>query len=166
MTKKQKLNLVKTAIYMLQTESVLKMDWYCFYRDGEAGFEDIPKKPLPKSLNECGTSACFAGHGPFALKNKKIVEKIGWYNYVQEIFSDDDLVYDWLFSSNWPNFKKQAAARAILLLENKIEKYEIEDYCIEYSKKFLTKFSIPQLIQRLEKIKENLTCKTTKAVLS
>lgn len=73
---------------------------------------------------ECGTTACFAGHGPHAGIAPK--EGENWDSYCSRAFGAssysggggggyDD--YLWLFDANWPSNPHQAAKRAAWLLQ-------------------------------------------------
>ena len=67
----------------------------------------------PQEVNECGTACCFAGFGPVALKNVEDFKY--WDSYIKETFGGKHK--DFLFSAPWPNDKKQAATRALMVLK-------------------------------------------------
>jgi len=61
-------------------------------------------------LNECGTTACAAGHAPLFCITPVTYD---WEDYLETAFGiyDDRPNFSFLFSSTWPNVKIQAAAR-------------------------------------------------------
>ena len=84
------------------------------------GFGLTPHQ-VQSDYNECGTSCCFAGHGPIFLKNAK--PKDTWANYIEEHLVplsqkyNTHQLFSFLFDANWPNNRKKAAARTLYALE-------------------------------------------------
>lgn len=173
MNRQQKSNLAKTAIKLLQDKTIkFDMSWFMRDSDGDRIYLNnaikIARKP------ECGTSCCFAGYGPIALLNGS--KYSNWINYMEGSYSANDtgskkqsLRYNFLFCEKWPDDRKQAAARAIKILENggNLPKGALKgDYTedsissggviidayhlVDYDKRYLTKLTIDQLIKRLE----------------
>lgn len=177
MNKQQKSNLAKTAIKLLQDASIkFDMGYFVIDPDGDMlDLKDVKDAKIDKAP-ECGTSCCFAGYGPIALHNATHYKT--WTSYTEGSYDardtgdvEESLRWHFLFSDGWASDKKQAAARAVVLLENggvvperAFEKdskrydignddsinYQTESTVIDYDKRYLTKLSIKQLIARLE----------------
>lgn len=148
MTLKQRSNLARTAVFMLRNNYVLDMNTYFRSHTGQM-HDPFDETPSLKDYKHCGTTCCFAGHGPIALKNRKPHET--WQDYIDRTFTGEDYdggVFNFLFSGNWPNNKKQAAARALTYLRD--EDTALNDF--EYTEIFLKSYSAPKLIRELEKI--------------
>lgn len=73
--------------------------------------------------NACGTTACFAGHGPLA--GIAPLEAENWDPYVKRCFTGEEGAdmatshpyWEWLFSEYWPSSLPEAVKRAAWLLE-------------------------------------------------
>lgn len=73
------------------------------------------------SDNVCGTVACAIGHGPAAGIEPLMGER--WYTYAHRCFGAGELLFRWLFESDWwavDNTAKGAAARIRVVLESGI----------------------------------------------
>lgn len=152
MTKKQKSNLAKTAIWLLDHTDGRKIhngidrkfDMEYYARDNNRIL------PPPKRVIECGMSCCFAGCGPLALGGTK---ETNWNNYLKKTFGVTvfiEGVFFFLFYSAWPNSPKQAASRALVFLE----KGDVPKYG-KFNKKYLTHLSKKALKDRLFKFVKN-----------
>jgi hypothetical protein len=120
MNQQQKKNL---AILTLYCHSLppgydgFDMKWYV-QNGGNDSFTHPVRKPEHMG---CGTSACFAGHGPHA----GIMGKNGevWGQYVDRVFGcsivegANEGPWVWLFHSGWPNSIELALKRAAWLLQ-------------------------------------------------
>lgn len=147
MTKQQRSNLAKTAIFLIEEAKDEHFSMFTYlYADGNVN--DNPED-AKRSYNECGTTCCFAGHGPIALR-AKIHDLEEWDSYILRVFGTDESDFiigtDWsfLFSPMWNNSRKQAASRALTLLEKGTpEKYS------EFDSTYFTSFSNRKLVDRL-----------------
>ena len=145
MNKTHRSNLAKTAIYLLEKVKAAKFDMerYAFVN----GYKIDPNQ-VTVNYNECGTTCCFAGHAPMALNispKSKIGKIADWFEYLGEVFliSPRSIEWKFLFSQHWSNSRKQAAARAVMLLESDFQ------YHFSYNDMFLTRVTYKQLIERL-----------------
>lgn len=129
----QRQNLAKLTLYVASLPADYQhfnMEFYV--RNG--GF-DGNISPVRKMIPACGTSACFAGHGPHAGINPLPGEV--WEDYVKRNFinQDDDgnwpKEFDWLFGSFWEHSIHDAIKRAAWLLQTgdcpKVEEIEDEE---------------------------------------
>lgn len=160
MTKRQKSNLARTAIHMLN-DKIMKFYMKRFF-NSSCAWEVVNK---PKEY-VCGTSCCFAGYGPMALNNVRIKDE-DWSKYVDRSFGCEDgsYLFEFLFSSDWPDDKKQAACRALAVLQRPtvVDDFEykktkvfksssfLEEYKEMYKTKYLSRISQKKLIEELEK---------------
>jgi hypothetical protein len=141
-TKKQKSNLARTAIYILE-----KVDKSKFimqnYSSNEYG-EDIIPKDVKKNYNECGTTCCFAGHGPISLPYSA-KDSIYWNRYVEKTYGIEEGSGGWefLFGPEWSDNTKQAASRALKYLKGEMP----EDF--ENKEIYYKSFSNKKLIEKL-----------------
>jgi hypothetical protein len=154
MKKKYKQRIAKLAIEILEhsnnnnkIDGGVKFDMSTFMADNRGYSIDEVKIP------ECGTSCCFAGYAPSVFPyTKKLKEWKDVVNFItgnKKFFWDADPVSDFLFSNSWSNNIKQAASRALYVLENE-EKFMDDEY-ISRSDNFYTSFSKDKLIERLNK---------------
>lgn len=144
MTKQQKSNLAKTAIALLDSD--IDFNMHAFARDADG--ENIS----PYEVNKCGTSCCFAGYGPVVLHNGHCY--INWGKYTIGTFGADSgggdeekstIIWYFLFDDIWPDSKLEAAARALIVLEDRLDITNIDDfsgderYAVGLTKKYLKK---------------------------
>lgn len=145
MTKQQQSNLAKTAIFLIEEAKDEHFDM-AFYLSAREDTGDNPQK-VREYYSECGTTCCFAGHGPIALKSK-INKNDDWEDYQLRVFGIDEAHHlkDWefLFSQNWLNSRKQAASRALTFLEK-----GLPESFSESSSTYFTSFSNRKLVDRL-----------------
>lgn len=147
MTKQQRSNLAKTAIFLIEEakDENFSMITYLY---ANSNVNDNPKD-AKRSYNKCGTTCCFAAHGPIALK-AKIHDLEEWDSYILRVFGIDESDFikgtDWsfLFSSTWNNSRKQAASRALTFLEK-----GLPESFSESSSTYFTSFSNRKLVDRL-----------------
>ena len=145
MTKQQRSNLAKTAIYLIEKAKDEHFDMKQYLNTPEHSRIEYPAE-VCTIYNECGTTCCFAGHGPMALRSKiGIGEK--WNEYNGRVFGVSQVMIEWtfLFDSDWVNSRKQAATRALIFLEKGVP-YEFD----EYKSTYLTSLSNKKLVERLE----------------
>lgn len=145
MNKQQRSNLAKTAIFLIEEAKDEHFDMG-YYLSARASTGDNPQI-VREYYSDCGTTCCFAGHGPIALKSK-INKNDDWEDYQLRVFGIDEAGHfkDWefLFSPNWFNSRKQAASRALTFLEKGLP--ESFDEC---SSTYFTSFSNRKLVDRL-----------------
>jgi hypothetical protein len=107
--------------------------------------------PDELQAHACGTSCCFAGHGPLLGIGLKDLDN-NWFEYIEKTFgfhrySDD---FSFLFSPDWPDDREQCQARGYALL-TKSEEYED---CIEEEDEWVQfgcRFKVPTK-EELEKL--------------
>lgn len=137
-------NLAHVAIELLKSD--VKLDMRHFAQNGSRYFDIcVPKKEL---LTDCGTNVCFCG---FSATIIDAIPGETWWDYSLRVLGvEDDEEYSsstFLFSTDWPDSKFQAAARALLLLKG--EKPDTFDY----KERYLKEISENQLINELNKYK-------------
>lgn len=82
-------------------------------------------------INECGTSACFCGHGPLA--GIKPLKGEGWETYGTRCFgaaseNESTPLWDWLFHAEHENSIEAACKRAAWVLEgNSLDEFEVDE---------------------------------------
>jgi len=145
MNKQQRSNLAKTAIYLIEKAKDEHFDMFQYLKTKNDSRIDAPNE-VCAIYNECGTTCCFAGHGPMALRSKIVIGE-GWTKYNERVFgvSDPEALWIFLFDSDWVNSRKQAASRALIFLEK-----GLPDIFSEYSSTYLTSISNKKLVERLE----------------
>lgn len=127
MTKEQIKNLAILTLYVRslpEDYAHFSMGWFVC----NGGRDSIDDYVRAIDTNHCGTTACFAGHGP----NSGILplDKERWGDYIQRCFGSDrgrygmEGNYSWLFSEDWPNDRSAACKRAAWLLQGR----EIESF--------------------------------------
>lgn len=136
MNVKQQRNLIRVALYLLKGKSPVNFDMEMYILASiPAGkchhFGSCDQEVLKgyKHINECGTSCCFAGHGPLALGTEDINEDTTWEEYVHNTFGvgfDYDVftrgqreAWEFLFDGSNPNDPRKAAFRAAVFLETR-----------------------------------------------
>lgn len=128
MTNTQKINLIDTTIYMLNdTKFKFDMLYYQLVEDDNEKFPQFmtgqqsircTSDTVVNSVDfhECGTTCCLAGYGALALRKK--VKGVTWNDFIKKHFgveSSDD-VYEFLFSGNIKQDRRDAAARVLWYL--------------------------------------------------
>lgn len=104
LTKKQKYQLASLALHVLYDEE-RKFDMQHFAMDEN----DV--EVYPDSVHECGTSCCLLGYAPVIFEEYRISE-IAWDDIELSLTgSFDEEGWDCLFDTDYPNDRKQAAAR-------------------------------------------------------
>ena len=144
LTTKHISNLHKLADYLYKLPRKyghFDMQHYC-----EQDHFLIEPDDAPKMINECGTSACAAGHGPMAgIHTKEYTDY--WADYVQECFLGDQYgehygeMFDQLFDTDWAgidNTPKGAAARIYYFLTHGLDS-EVMDTFNGYNSLTLSK---------------------------
>lgn len=119
--------------------------------NGDSWLDAIPEA----SDYACGTQCCFAGFGPYALKNTLDIDET-WDDYTNRTFGTGHLEFEFLFSSLWINDKFQAAARALTLLEDsaaygRFEELYDDDEEMAFSLRFQVDLTPEQLTAELKK---------------
>ena len=145
MNKQQRSNLAKTAIYLIEKAKDEHFDMRQYLITTEHSRIEYPAE-VCTSYNECGTTCCFAGHGPMALRSKMVIgEK--WNEYNKRVFgvAQDESLWTFLFDSDWVNSRKQAASRALIFLEK-----GVPEIFFEYQSRYLTPLSNKKLVERLQ----------------
>lgn len=145
MNKQQRSNLAKTAIHLIEKAKDEHFDMRQYLNTTEHSRIEYPAE-VCTSYNECGTTCCFAGHGPMALRSKIVIGE-GWNEYNKRVFgvTDPEALWIFLFDSDWVNSRKQAASRALIFLEK-----GLPQIYSEYSSTYLTSLSNKKLVERLE----------------
>ena len=71
----------------------------------------------PGYILQCGTTACFAGHGPSA--GIPPLPEETWGRYIARAFgcNAEDFVWSWLFGIFWPNDITAACKRAAWIMD-------------------------------------------------
>tara|TARA_R110002167_G_scaffold221122_1_gene425839 strand:+ start:384 stop:845 length:462 start_codon:yes stop_codon:yes gene_type:complete len=145
MNKQQRSNLAKTAIFLIEKAKDEHFDMHGYSMPNEHSLIEYPNE-VCAIYNECGTTCCFAGHGPMALRSKMVIgEK--WNKYNKRVFGVDvaEKLWLFLFDSDWVNSRKQAASRALIFLEK-----GLPEIFSEYKSRYLTSLSNKKLVERLE----------------
>ena len=150
MNKQQKSNLAKTAIYLLEKVNPNYFDM----RNAATSLVDgvrtyLGPNEVLKANHTCKTACCFLGYAPLALpKAGKGI--LSWEDYAKSVMGTSSYYADWhfLFSMDWPSNTKQAASRALFLLEGK-NYMELDEEDYDFSKTYFTSFSKAKLIERL-----------------
>ena len=146
MNKQQRSNLAKTAIYLIEKAKDEHFDMRQYLKTENDSRIEYPAE-VCTNYNECGTTCCFAGHGPIALRSKMVIgEK--WNEYNKRVFGLDqaeETLWTFLFDSDWVSSRKQAASRALIFLEKGLPKI-----FNEYSSTYLTSLSNKKLVERLQ----------------
>jgi len=129
MTKEQRDNLKKLAIYLLSLpKDYTHFDMGVFYGDDRGFYQDGVLDPAdlkPEFYEHCHTIACAVGHGPAAGIKAKATEV--WKEYIKRAFgilTGSDEWY-WLFSEGWgrtDNTPHGAGARIQIFLDKGIPK--------------------------------------------
>ena len=145
MNKQQRSNLAKTAIYLIEKAKDEHFDMNQYLSIADDSRSETPDE-VRTTYNECGTTRCFAGHGPMALKSK-IVFGEEWTKYNKRVFgvTDSEDLWLFLFDGDWVSSRKQAASRALIFLEKGLPKI-----FNEYSSTYLTSLSNKKLVERLQ----------------
>jgi hypothetical protein len=136
MTHRHRYNLARLAIAVLDSPYELEMHAYQGKREApkerETAHHFYPLQHLVQP--ECGTTACFLGHGPWMLPDLKLEIDIRagslywWREYAQRHFGcrpmvvpdeDEGEIWDFLFNQKWPNDKRACAERALHILEDR-----------------------------------------------
>lgn len=142
LTRQQKSNLAKTAIKLLEADDLIKFnmgDW------AQNKYNGATERIVPQDVkNECGTVCCFAGYGPIALHNAHNYPSNEWRDYVAGTFGGAN---NFLFSGSWSSNRKQAASRALWVLEN--NKTRPDSYT--YRSVYYIKLTTSELIDRLQR---------------
>jgi hypothetical protein len=140
--KKQQSNLAKTAIYLLEKvpDSKFSMEYYA---NDDCGIDFDPHE-IKKAYNECGTSCCFAGHGPMAL-TRSVGKCDRWDEYVFKTYgvNEGDDEWEFLFGPVWDDNRLQAAARALYYLTSGVPEY------FNSSDKYYISFTFEEIIEKL-----------------
>ena len=126
-TQRQNLARVATGIRYAAPRSGFDMSRYLATKYvGCEGYDNRdslrPSDASPDVYNECGTTACFAGHGPMFGLPVIDADYDCWGRYCHRIFglSPSHRAWDWLFSPTWAdidNTPQGAAARAFYYLD-------------------------------------------------
>lgn len=114
-------------------------------RDGYFSEEVVPIDP-----NVCGTTACFAGHGPNAGIPPE--EHENWDEYVKRVFLSTKKdsspaclspYFHWLFGAEWESSIPEAVKRAAYLLEHgEAPKFGEEECWDEDKEEYVTRMEI------------------------
>jgi hypothetical protein len=122
MNQQQKKNLAKLTLYchnLPPDYDGFNMAWFVS-NSGHDNVGDEVRKPRKMG---CGTSACFAGHGPHAGLRPKQGDT--WGKYIARKFGINpglivvDNLFNWLFHSSWPNSIEMACKRAGWVLQGR-----------------------------------------------
>lgn len=142
---RQKSNIATVAIRLLQTSPPPNFRMRRWSTDKKGN--NLSPYRTKAEANECGTSCCFAGHGPVFLP-ETVRKREGWLNYARRVFvpAHSHRGGEFLFAAFWPNNKKQAARRALVFLELG-SPWEFN----HQRSRYLTRASDEEVIRRLSK---------------
>lgn len=127
-TNEQRNNLLQLALYVWNLPD--DYDRFCMFAfwDEPLGLRETPYLYNHSTVVKpaCGTTACFAGHGPAAGVRLSENDQ-DWHRYIRRVFGLESLSddWDWLFASDWQEFDnttKGAAKRAFYFLKYGIPK--------------------------------------------
>lgn len=134
-TKRQRRNLAKLALFVhnlpadyghFAMSSYMQVDHNEYPESAQLLPACILKSLDPNETSatkhECGTTACFCGHGPSAgIKAKRNEE---WHDYAARAFGasqhDECNLWHHLFNESWSDDKDEAAKRAAWVLQGQL----------------------------------------------
>jgi hypothetical protein len=143
MSPEQKSNLARLAKALLVQEFDVAFDMGDFAFNLTLGVSiDRPAKVK----NECSTACCALGHAPLVLVDQPPAEEEDWIVYGERLFGldGDDAgevergePWEFVFSQEWPDDKRQFAARALHLLRGKdTEVWTLETFPVPHPSSF------------------------------
>lgn len=144
---KQELFRLMYGVLFVPIKTVFDMDYYAVSTESVEASEnddDICEIDPHEVENECGTTACFAGHGPIFCINDDICDE--WRDYISNTFGVRALtaLRSFLFSSSWTSVKEQACARAYQFLTDGLP----GDWCgIGHDLEYEKTYPVPSLEQ-------------------